>query len=208
MSPHEFMQIIESGSGTYIPFFLLSLIFTLIAYGIFPLIFAKKIRKKVITEKQYKILCYCVNFFVLILLAAINGRLDKLGIHSGPYFLWTWVFSAYGIKTLKQKGLLADSQPSIDTKTTVSQPTKESNAKAPTLQAIKEAHAKLLPASSNKEPCSESPKKPDTIPEVSPVLEKSPVIYFCWKCGFKLIKDSNFCSQCGHRIASGNETAN
>ena len=46
-----------------IVYILFSLIVTLVIYGAFPLIIANS-RKKTITAKKYKFLCYMVNFFV------------------------------------------------------------------------------------------------------------------------------------------------
>ena len=91
-------ELFEQGPAAYIPVILVSLVITLAAYGAFPLIFAKT-RKKIITKRKYNVLCYCFNILVMILFVAINGEASS----GGPYLLWTWVFSASGIKTLKNQ---------------------------------------------------------------------------------------------------------
>jgi len=48
-------------------------------------------------------LCYVVNFFVMIVFIIINGEASS----GGPYLLWTWIFLSSGIKTLIKKGTLA-----------------------------------------------------------------------------------------------------
>lgn len=86
-------------------FFLLmviSLIVTLFVYGAFPIIFAKT-RKKPITKKKYKGLCYGINFIGMVFFIVLNGASS-----GAPYLLWTWIFSNYGIKTLTAKGLLSN----------------------------------------------------------------------------------------------------
>ena len=73
---------------------------TLVVYGAFPVIFAKT-RTTPISKKKYKRLCYGINFIGLIFFVAVNGTAS-----GGPYILWTWIFSNYGVKTLDAKGLL------------------------------------------------------------------------------------------------------
>ncbi len=80
---------------------IIDLVVTLLVYGVFPVIFAKT-RKTPISKKKYKGLCYAVNIIGLIFFIVINGAAS-----GGPYILWTWIFSKYGIKTLDAKKLLA-----------------------------------------------------------------------------------------------------
>lgn len=94
-------ELFNQGPAVYIPVILISLIITIVAYGAFPLIFSRA-RKKVVTRKKYNILCYCVNFLVMMVFIAINGEPSS----GGPYLLWTWVFSSSGIKTLKKRRVL------------------------------------------------------------------------------------------------------
>ena len=83
---------------------IISLVLTLLVYGAFPIIFAK-VRKSPITKKKYKRLCYGINFIGVILFVAIDG-----GASGGPYILWTWIFSNYGVKILDSKSLLIELQ--------------------------------------------------------------------------------------------------
>ena len=84
-----------------IVYILFSLIITLIIYGAFPLIIASS-RKKTITAKRYKFLCYMVNFFVCFMFGVMNGA----SMSVGPYLLWTFVFVKFGFRTLLYKGLI------------------------------------------------------------------------------------------------------
>lgn len=84
-----------------IVYILFSLIVTLIIYGAFPLIIANS-RKKTITAKKYKFLCYMVNFFVSFFFGVMNGS----SMSGGAYILWTFVFVKFGLRTLLCKGLI------------------------------------------------------------------------------------------------------
>jgi len=98
-------ELFNQGPAAYIPIILVSLLITLVAYGAFPLVFAR-MRKKTITKKKYNLFCYCVNFLVMVLFVAVNGNSSS----GAPYLLWTWVFSMSGIKTLKIRGVLEETQ--------------------------------------------------------------------------------------------------
>lgn len=96
-------ELFQQGPEVYIPILLLSLVITVVAYGAFPLIFAK-VRKSPITKKKYRRLCYGINIAVMFLFIAINGGASN----GAPYFLWTWAFSSWGTRILEGKGLLDD----------------------------------------------------------------------------------------------------
>ena len=95
-------ELFQQGPGVYIPILLLSLIITILGYGAFPFIFART-RKKPVTKKKYRWLCYGINFGVMFLFIVFNGEAN-----GGPYLLWTWLFSRNGIKVLEERGLLKD----------------------------------------------------------------------------------------------------
>lgn len=80
---------------------LLSFVITLVAYGFFPLVFAKT-RSKPITKLGYSSACYLFNLFVLILFVIIASS------NGVPYVLWTWLFSIRGKKILDRRCLLKD----------------------------------------------------------------------------------------------------
>ena len=91
-----FMQ----GPKAYIPYLLLSLLINLVAYGMFPLIFAFA-RKKVISKTKFGFFCYGINFLVNLCFIVITGKST-----GAPYFLWTCVFFLEGIYILRRRRVL------------------------------------------------------------------------------------------------------
>ena len=160
-------ELFKQGPATYVPVLLISLLITLVAYGAFPLIFART-RKAVISRKKYNLICFGFNFLVLILFIVLNGSSS-----AGPYALWTWVFSASGLRTLEERGVLEGSQP-----------------KNP-----------VSPAPSETALFHEAPVSAETEKELS-VPGGQPRSRFCRRCGFELIEGSKFCSNCGAEIAN------
>ena len=162
-------ETFQQGPAVYIPLLLISLLVTLVAYGAFPLIFAR-VRKTSITKKKYNLFCYCVNFLVMVLFVAVNGNSSS----GAPYLLWTWVFSMSGIKTLKIRGVLEETQNKNyknDVSTEVAEVANTTISKDSMIAAAEH-----------------------------PVSEEMPRIRFCRKCGFELIDGSEFCSRCGTAI--------
>lgn len=162
-------ELFNQGPAAYIPIILVSLLITLVAYGAFPLVFAR-MRKKTITKKKYNLFCYCVNFLVMVLFVAVNGNSSS----GAPYLLWTWVFSMSGIKTLKIRGILEETQNKNyknDVSTEVAEVANTTISKDSMIAAAEH-----------------------------PVSEEMPRIRFCRKCGFELIDGSEFCSRCGTAI--------
>ena len=162
-------ELFNQGPAAYIPIILVSLLITLVAYGAFPLVFAR-MRKKTITKKKYNLFCYCVNFLVMVLFVAVNGNSSS----GAPYLLWTWVFSMSGIKTLKIRGVLEETQSKNyknDVSTEVAEVANTTISKDSMIAAAEH-----------------------------PVSEEMPRIRFCRKCGFELIDGSEFCSRCGTAI--------
>ena len=101
---------------------------------------------------------------------ALNGEPSS----GGPYLLWTWVFSASGVKTLKNRGVLEGFQHFVYTQTS-------------TYQASQVMGSDIALETEEKA-------------ETSPVQEEKPPIRFCRKCGFELIEGSEFCSSCGTAV--------
>ena len=162
-------ELFNQGPAAYIPIILVSLLITLVAYGAFPLVFAR-MRKKTITKKKYNLFCYCVNFLVMVLFVAVNGNSSS----GAPYLLWIWVFSMSGIKTLKIRGVLEETQNKNyknDVSTEVAEVANTTISKDSMIAAAEH-----------------------------PVSEEMPRIRFCRKCGFELIDGSEFCSRCGTAI--------
>lgn len=98
------IELFEQSPALFFASLLISLIITVLAYGAFPVIFAKT-RKAPITSKKYKWLCYGINFAVMVSFIVLNGEPSN-GL---PYLFWTWIFSKYGEKTLGLKGVMQDS---------------------------------------------------------------------------------------------------
>ena len=162
-------ELFNQGPAAYIPIILVSLLITLVAYGTFPLVFAR-MRKKTITKKKYNLFCYCVNFLVMVLFVAVNGNSSS----GAPYLLWTWVFSMSGIRTLKVRGVLEETQ--------------NKNYKNDVSTEVAEVANTTI-------------SKDSMIAAAGlPVSEEMPRIRFCRKCGFELIDGSEFCSRCGTAI--------
>ena len=99
-----YYELFQSGPLVFVLVLVLSLGITLLAYGAFPIIFAKT-RKKPITKKKYNLLCYGINFFMVLLFIAFNGKSS-----GAPYLLWTSIFSLQGLNILKKRGVLNDFQ--------------------------------------------------------------------------------------------------
>ena len=161
-------ETFQQGPAVYIPILLVSLLITLVAYGVFPLIFAR-VRKAGITKKKYNLICFGVNFLIMILFIALNGSSS-----GAPYVLWTWVFSAAGLKTLESRGVLESPQAKNDQKSCPDQTVQIDETTVSGEAAIAENEL-LLP-------------------------EEKPQIRFCRKCGFELFESSKFCSKCGAKV--------
>lgn len=103
----SYYELFQQGPAVYIPIILIMLLITLVAYAIFPLIFAFT-RKKVITKTKYNIFCYGINFLVMFFFIIVNGKSS-----GSPYFLWTCIFSVVGTNILKRRRVLEGYQPLV-----------------------------------------------------------------------------------------------
>lgn len=97
-------EMIQKGPTVWVPFILVSLLITLVAYGIFPLVFAFT-RKHPVTKKKYRRSCYIVN--AVIMLFFIIGNKST---NSYPYLLWTEVFVQMGLKMLQKKSFIVNNE--------------------------------------------------------------------------------------------------
>ena len=95
------IELFQKGPAVYLPILIISLLITMIAYGAFPIIFAIT-RKKTITKRKYFLFCYGFNFFIWILFQIVNGGTFSVV----PYYLWTRIFSARGLNSLEEHGIL------------------------------------------------------------------------------------------------------
>lgn len=101
----SYYELFQQGPEVYIPVLLVMLLMTLVAYAVFPLIFAWT-RKKIITKTKYNLFCYGTNLLVMFFFIVINGKSS-----GSPYFLWTCVFSIIGTNILKRRQVLEGYQP-------------------------------------------------------------------------------------------------
>ena len=136
-------ETFQQGPAVYIPLLLISLLVTLVAYGAFPLIFAR-VRKASITKKKYNLICFGVNLLIMILFIALNGSSS-----GAPYVLWTWVFSAAGLKTLESKGVLEHPQPKAARSPTRTRPSRSMKLLV-TLKPQRPLKCRKLPCSPKK----------------------------------------------------------
>lgn len=160
--------------GKFIIVLIALLITTVVSYATFPLAFAI-IRKKSITMKKYKRLCYGVNFAIMLIFWTFEFNGDASRANAAPYLLWTWVFHGKGVGILIKRGLL-DFFPTVACNQTGSQEADD---------IAEGINVDSTPLTS--ELFSEEEKKPH-------------IIKFCRKCGFKLIDGSDYCSRCGTAI--------
>lgn len=164
-----YYDLFLEGPEAFVPVILVSLLFTLVAYGAFPLIFAR-VQKKRIARRSYRWRCYGINFLVMCLFMAMGEREASIW----PYVLWTWVFSAVGVKTLKKRGVLED------------------------IPVVADRHLVEYAAQDLEKTVPAPDASPE--PEEPSVEEEKPRGKFCQKCGFELIEGSNFCSRCGSAV--------
>ncbi len=101
-----YYELFQQDSTTIILSLIISIVLTIVGYGAFPFIFAKT-RKKPITKKKYKVLCFVFNIVVMIIFSLSSG-----GFANGaPYLLWTSVFASVGAKALTKKSLMDKDKP-------------------------------------------------------------------------------------------------
>ena len=163
---------------------LLALLLTAIYYGLFPIIFSL-VRKKPITKKKYNLLCYGINFVLMIVIQSAEAS----SYSAAPYAIWTLIASSIGSAFLKNKAVLCTSLPAkqatkvIENNQPISQPT--------IIQTAVEPSPQEPPEHENSIQQTVSPQK--TV-RLTPIV--SPSIY-CFACGKALPANSHFCQHCG-----------
>lgn len=98
----EYYDLFMEGPSVYIPVLVISLLVTLIAYGAYPLLYAR-FKKKPISKTKYKVKCWFFNFLPMLAFFLLSDRTP-----AGPYLLWTSIFCHSGLNTLERRNLLAD----------------------------------------------------------------------------------------------------
>ena len=74
----------------------INLAITVFAYGLFPIVFAL-IRKGHTTIGRFRLLCWIVNFVVMIIFLLVK---DFNFVNLAPYTLWTLIFVFIGKKII------------------------------------------------------------------------------------------------------------
>lgn len=182
----RYYELFQLGPAVYIPILLLSLAITVVAYGAFPVIFAK-LRKTYITKKKYRGLCYGINAAVMLLFIIINGEASS----GGPYLLWTWVFSSWGIKILDAKGIFTEGI--FPTNTTHDITDKESQVVDIDKMSVEEA-AKYLVAEQSGE---------KHIPKEHTYAPQKTKVKYCSQCGSPINSCTKKCTGCGKQYFRG-----
>lgn len=168
-----------SNPKEYFPILFVSLAMTLIAYAAFPVIFAKT-RKVPVTKKKYRWFCFGVNIAVMLGFAILNGRTN-----GAPYLLWTWFFSNYGIKVLRQRSLLTGNKQDVE------EPERWTECKVCGYRS-KDMFYECPQCGKYASPYQNSQEK----------KSESGEGHFCRKCGEKLMEGSRFCRKCGAEVVN------
>ena len=175
--------------------FLLNLIATIVFYGAIPMVFALT-RKKTITKRKYRIICFALNFVVLLIISFASGN-----VSSGfPYVLWTTVFTALGVKKLNKSGLIVEANDSD----TEEEKTKESEINT-TGTTDEESDVLVLAEDAGEKIIKEEIITSDfTLNEIHSVennrTKAMPPIRFCRHCGVKIAPNAEFCHRCGTKV--------
>lgn len=124
-------DLYAEGPNVYVPYLLISILFTVLAYCMFPLVFAS-LRKKPISSRKYSAICFGVNFIVMLVFVLFGST------SAVPYFLWTYIFSSLGKKKLLKKAVLNAVPFSNDVER---KPHSDSNLPAETGDAKEQCHS-------------------------------------------------------------------
>lgn len=180
---------------------LVSLIVTLAVYCAIPLLIAS-FRKKPITRRKYRHVCFAANIIPLLIFIVINGSSS-----GGPYLIWTTVFAGSGSKKLATRGLLIDGKGVKQQTTYQTAATKMSLSPANSEEsALGKSHGnyhitgkdiRLEPASES-QPIYSSPKNsPPVAPAPAPASSKQ---RFCKYCGGAIDSETKQCTSCGKQF--------
>ena len=102
-----YYELLEESFGLFLLALIIDLSITLLVYGAFPVLYARKCVTPILTKK-YKRKCFGINALGIVFFFLLSGAAS-----AAPYMLWTWVFSNYGLKKLTERGLLLDA-PIVD----------------------------------------------------------------------------------------------
>lgn len=178
--------------------FAISLVITIIVYGSFPFVFAKK-RSLVITKKKYQFLCYGINAVPLIVFTVLNEGVLSVG----PYLLWTSIFAAYGIKVLGKRGIMPDSKYYVMPNDKIAE-CQRCGFQSPMLfvQCPQCGNTKVKHIHFEDEQMREQPS-PDVEADTPSVPEKKSKKQFCRYCGNSIDAETRKCTGCGKQYFKG-----
>ena len=176
----SYYELFQMGPMVYIPVLLISLIVTVVTYGLFPVLFAV-FRKKSITKRKYTWICYGVNFVVMCVFLALNGSSS-----GAPYLLWTWVFTRYGVKKIGLKGCVSHGDYLEDDPNRITE--------CLSCGYRNRDYFDTCPQ------CGKSRKRYVYLNEESSTGSDPTLI--CKNCGEKLAVDSSFCNKCGTEVSA------
>lgn len=165
-----YYDIYKADPSAFIPTIIISLIITLVAYGTFPLIYAK-FRREPITEKKYKRRCYGINAIAMVFFFLLADKPS-----ASAYLLWTFVFSSSGVRRLTKRGMIVDEDSLLSDNS-------EKASSAPEVQ---------VGESTNDDTGSQQ------LAEQKPVgTKRNPKQRFCKLCGGAIDPDIKKCTKCG-----------
>lgn len=175
------MEAIGNDWGDILFYILTNLIITLIGYGILPLLMARFTRRP-ITKKKFHARCFGWNVIPALFFRLMEVKNSTISVTRtfGPYFLWTAVFCALGLKLLESRGMLEDADPAPD-------PNQAYRCRACGYQS--RGYFEACPR------CGKFGKEIVT-DEVLPL----PRYHYCSSCGKPLAPGVRFCGHCGSRV--------
>lgn len=171
----------------------ISLVFTLLLYGTFPIVFSKT-RKDGITKKRYRGYCICAVVVIYICLMMVYAALEVEGAPGMiPAVLWTGVFYKAGLSSLEKRGKILASVPQK-----APQPEKKQEP-VPAHQGTASAVQGDMREQGSLTVDREAGKFFNETTDAGRGTGGG-TARFCRNCGCELIPDSKFCSVCGTEI--------
>ena len=174
-----YYELLQENPTMAISLIVISAAITARAYCAVPLIFAL-IRKNPILKKKYRWICWISNFFVMVFFITINGKSSGV-----PYFLWTSIFTACGVKALRNRGVLmeSDSEKDVEQSDIPQKPTSE----------IENAY--IEPETDKME--SYDCKYQINRASIEPRIDKNKKQRYCKMCGGEIDSFTKKCTKCG-----------
>lgn len=169
--------------------FAVSLAFTILLYGAFPIVFAR-VRKGEITKGRYRGYCIAAAVTGYVFLMVLYAATEEEGVpNMVPAVLWTGVFYKIGLSSLEKRGKLAASVPENPVKTW--EPVSHGQGAA---AARRDIQSPKPPAAVRQG------ERPGDAPTAVRLDAGGAPVRFCRHCGGALVPNSRFCSICGTKV--------